>query len=185
MANTSVSVATLARLFNLTERRVQQLARDGIIPKAKRGEYDLVACVRGYITYLQQAATGRTSDVAADRNRLVKAQADKAELECRMMLREVIPVVEVEDSWARILKSFQSRILSLPMRLVQIAKATADQIAAEAAVRALLQDVLTELSTYDPERGDASADTESAESGGTAAEIDDQPVGGSVPQAQQ
>jgi phage terminase Nu1 subunit (DNA packaging protein) len=184
MATNIHSIGTIARLFNLTERRVQQLAQDGIIPKGKRGEYDLVACVRGYIAYLQQNANGRTSDVAADRNRLVKAQADRAELECRMLLREVIPVLEVEESWARILKSFQSRILSLPMRLVQIAKANADQFAAEAGVRELLQDVLTELSTYDPERGYTSADQESAESRGTSAQAEDKPVGRPVPETQ-
>ncbi len=139
--------------------------------------------MRGYIGYLQQNANGRTSDVTADRNRLVKAQADKAELECRMLLREVIPVLEVEESWARILKSFQSQILSLPMRLVQIAKAHADQFAAEAAVRALLQDVLTELS-YDTERGDTGAGKESFEDRSATAEPEDQPVGGSIPAAE-
>ena len=40
-------VAVIARFLNLTERRVQQLARDGIIPKAEKGKYDLVRCVAG------------------------------------------------------------------------------------------------------------------------------------------
>ncbi|VAW66172.1 hypothetical protein MNBD_GAMMA11-2557 [hydrothermal vent metagenome] len=31
--------ATLAHLFNLSERRVQQLAKEGVIPKAQRGKY--------------------------------------------------------------------------------------------------------------------------------------------------
>ena len=178
MASTSVSVATLAKLFNITERRVQQLARDGIIPKAKRGEYDLVACVRGYVTYLQQAANGRTGDAAVDRNRLLKAQADRAELECRMLMREVIPVLEIEESWARILKSFQSRLLALPMRLVQAAHTHSDQFAAEAAVRALLSEALSELSHYEPQREHGFIDRAGAEDCGTAAETDDQRVGG-------
>lgn len=42
-------VAVIARFLNLTERRVQQLARDGIIPKPEKGKYDLVGCVQGYI----------------------------------------------------------------------------------------------------------------------------------------
>ena len=31
-------VAVIARFLNLTERRVQQLARDGIIPKPEKGK---------------------------------------------------------------------------------------------------------------------------------------------------
>ncbi len=46
-------VAIIARFLNLTERRVQQRARDGIIPKAEKGKYDLVQCVHGYVRFLQ------------------------------------------------------------------------------------------------------------------------------------
>lgn len=178
MASNLYPIGTIARLFNLTERRVQQLAKDNIIPKAKRGEYDLVACVRGYVTYLQQAANGRTGDAAADRNRLLKAQADKAELECRMLMREVVAVLEVEESWARILKSFQSRLLAMPMRLVQAAHTHSDQFAAEAAVRALLVEVLSELSHYEPQREHGGVDRAGAEDRSPAAETNDQPVSG-------
>ena len=51
--------STLAKLFHLTERRVQQLARDGIIAKGIKGKYDLVSSVQGYVKYLQERALGR------------------------------------------------------------------------------------------------------------------------------
>ncbi len=175
--------AVIAKLLKVSERRIQQLARAGTIPKAKRGEYELVGCIHGYIDYLQQLAHGRTAEAAVDRNRLLKAQADKAELEYRMLMREVIPVIEVEEEWVRILKSLQSRLLALPMRLVQAAKSNPDQFAAEADVRALLQDELTELSTHDPQRGNTSPHASSVEGAGPAAATDDQPVGRPVSKA--
>jgi hypothetical protein len=56
-------VAVIARFLNLTERRVQQLARDGIIPKPEKGKYDLVGCVQGYIGYLITQPSGLTANI--------------------------------------------------------------------------------------------------------------------------
>lgn len=47
-------LTTIAGIFNTTEVEVQRLADDGIIPRAVNGQYDLVACVRSYITYLRE-----------------------------------------------------------------------------------------------------------------------------------
>ena len=58
MASPLYPVKTIASILNLTERRVQQLAHEGIIPKAERGKYDLIGCVRAYIKYLQERAIG-------------------------------------------------------------------------------------------------------------------------------
>ena len=56
MAVNSQPIGVIARLLDLSERRVQQLSRDGVIPKAERGQYDLVAAVRGYVAYLRDLA---------------------------------------------------------------------------------------------------------------------------------
>jgi hypothetical protein len=51
VATNAQPIAVIARLLDLSERRVQQLSRDGVIPKAERGQYDLVGAVRGYVVY--------------------------------------------------------------------------------------------------------------------------------------
>ena len=43
MATNAQPIAVIARLLDLSERRIQQLSREGVIPKAERGQYDLVA----------------------------------------------------------------------------------------------------------------------------------------------
>ena len=48
MAN-SYPVSTIAKLFGLSERRIQQLAQEGIIPKPDKNQYELIGCVRAYI----------------------------------------------------------------------------------------------------------------------------------------
>ena len=75
---TSYPVSTIAKLFGLTERRVQQLAQEGIIPKPEKNQYELVGSVRSYIDYLQQRAFGKGAvpqDTHLERARLLKAQA--------------------------------------------------------------------------------------------------------------
>ena len=43
----------IASVLLIGVRRVQQLTKDGIIPKVSRGRYDLIPAVQGYIHYLQ------------------------------------------------------------------------------------------------------------------------------------
>lgn len=55
MSATNVPCKFLAQLFGVSERRVQQLAKEGVIPKAERGEYPLLASVKSYVKSLQGA----------------------------------------------------------------------------------------------------------------------------------
>jgi phage terminase Nu1 subunit (DNA packaging protein) len=122
--STLYPAATLAKLFQLTERRVQQLAKDGIIPKAEKGRYDLAGSVRGYIRYLQERAAGRldgsyqeTTDLLQERKRLIKAQADKTESEHQKLRGELIPFTLVEETLNEVAVLFASSVDALPGRL--------------------------------------------------------------------
>lgn len=55
-SSVSISLSTLSFLLDLTERRVQQLAREGIVVRKKAGCYDLIASIQGYIRYLRTQA---------------------------------------------------------------------------------------------------------------------------------
>jgi len=116
--------STIAKLFNLTERRVQQLAKEGIIPKAERNKYDLVGSVRGYVKYLQDRALGRDdgayaeeSDIKLERKRLIKAQADKTESENQKLRGELVPFELVEDVLNEVAVLYGTGIDALPGRL--------------------------------------------------------------------
>lgn len=195
MANPRVPVTTLARLFNLTERRVQQLARDGVIPKPEKGRYDLIACVQAYIKYLQDRATGRgdiePQDTYAERARLLKAQADKTELEVKAMTGEVLPAEQVELLWSGLVASFRARLLALPVRCAQLVMSLKAYAEIEACLRAQVYEALNELSRYDPEHAEP-LDTGGPEQGDivieeggelerAAADAPDQRVGGQLP----
>ena len=80
---TSFNIVAIAKLLKLTERRVQQLAKDGIIPKSERGKYDLVSSVHGYVDFLKAKAGGEftAEEVIKNKNKLIKAKAELAEIE--------------------------------------------------------------------------------------------------------
>ena len=62
--NEKVSVDRIGELTGLTPRRVQQLAKEGVIPKASRGKYPLDESIQAYIRFLQEKVSHRdTSDI--------------------------------------------------------------------------------------------------------------------------
>ena len=58
MSTTTYPIATIAMLLMCTPRWVQHLSREGVIPKAERGHYELVPAVQGYIKYLRDRTIG-------------------------------------------------------------------------------------------------------------------------------
>src|SRR4030065_330688 len=66
MAAQTYPVAVISKLLDLTPRRVQHLANEGVIPRAEKGRYELVPAVRGYIRYLRDRAVGRDGVVIPD-----------------------------------------------------------------------------------------------------------------------
>ena len=145
-------VKTIAKLLNLTERRVQQLARDNIIPKPDKGKYDLVGCVQGYIGYLQARAFGKetnTVDMHIERGRLLKLQADKAQMELDLMRAKLISADEAEELWASLIATFRTRMLSMPTRAAHLVLHLKEFYAIEQSLRDLVCDALTELARYE------------------------------------
>ena len=57
-----VDSKTIAQLFEMTPRRVQQLTKEGVITAVKEGNanrYDLLPTIQRYIRYLTAKANGR------------------------------------------------------------------------------------------------------------------------------
>ena len=73
------STDIIAKLFDLDVRRVQQLAKEGILPAASQRPYkfDLLPTVKAYIRYLRDRANGKEAKTADT----VKAEADKLRAE--------------------------------------------------------------------------------------------------------
>lgn len=87
--------SVIANLLGISERRLQQLAVEGYVPKAERGLYPLVGSVQGYIRYLKEL--GGKQKRGNEHARLVRAQAIKVEMENARRRGELVLSAQVDD----------------------------------------------------------------------------------------
>jgi phage terminase Nu1 subunit (DNA packaging protein) len=143
--------AELADFLGLATASVRDLARNGTAIKTGRGRYDVRQSTGRYIARLRDHASkaGRpvNSDLAAEKLRLAKEQADKLELSNQAARRELLPASEVEREWSEILRHLRAAILALPSRIGQRVPALTQTDLA--AIDGEIRDLLGELSNGD------------------------------------
>ena len=106
----------IAALFGVTKARIRQLTAEGL-PKAGRNRYPLVACIRWYIDYWRGRSDGLDDLTKREKRRLLKAQADGQEIKNKVVLGELVPAAEIEESWGRIVLAIRQQMLALADRL--------------------------------------------------------------------
>jgi len=184
MASPLYPVKTIASILNLTERRVQQLAHEGIIPKAERGKYDLIGCVRAYIKYLQERAIGieeTSGDISHHRARLVKENADRAELDNAKERRTLFETREGINAVGLLFSHVKQRLTSIPTKAAPLVKGCKTLPQIRNVLQAEVSEALRELAEADPA---AYLVTQDAEVSDAAAEPDGQPVGRQLSKAE-
>ena len=154
MSSATQPIGVIARLLDLSERRVQQLSREGVIPKAERGQYDLIGSVRGYVRYLRDQAVKAQAgapDYAAERARFIRARADLAEMEAEEKRRSLIAAEQIEAAWIAVLALLRTRLLALPDRLAPQAFEQSTVGDTRNLIRAAIREVLDDLAQPDIE----------------------------------
>ncbi len=120
-----VNESDMARLVGLTANRVRTLARDGVMIRAGRGQYDVRASLLTYIEDLRSKAarmgpglksTPSNSDLNSEKLRLAKQQADKIELQNAAARTELVKTSDVERAWAAVLRDVRATLLAVPSR---------------------------------------------------------------------
>ena len=157
MSSSAQPIGVIAKLLDLSERRVQQLSREGVIPKATRGQYDLIGSVRGYVRYLRdQAAKAQAGapDYASERARFLRARADLAEMEAEQKRGSLLAAEDVETAWIAVLARLRTRLLALPDRLAPLVHAETSPAGVRDVIRGAIREALEELAESDvrPER---------------------------------
>ena len=113
------SLETISKLLMLSERRCQQLVKDGIIPKHPRGEYDLVQSVQGYVKFLRERAFGgvANTDQHAEKTRLVSAQANIAEMTDAEMRGELVRTDDIRRTIFSAARSVRNSVQTISDRI--------------------------------------------------------------------
>ena len=143
------STEIMAKLFELDPRRVQQLAKEGILPAASQRPYkfDLLPTVKAYIRYLRDRANGKEAKTA-DTVKAKIAELQLKELEGKMHRSE-----DVEALTNDLVYTARSMIMALPGRLAMDVVQAGSANEASALIRTECYKILNELAgyQYDPE----------------------------------
>lgn len=148
---TTYNTTTIAKLLKLSERRVQQLTKEGIIPRLDRNKYELVPSVHGYIDYLRHQLSAEVSadDIVKNRNRLTLATAELREMEKSKLENELIPTIEVKKTWLQYINLLKTKLLSLPNKAAP-QMVTVDNInEAKLVLKERINEALNEISNAD------------------------------------
>lgn len=150
---TEVSGTELALVLDLTRRRVEQLAQDGIISTVKRGKFNLCDSVQRYIKFLSREELNeddaklerakRTAEVTlkASKAQIAKLEAD--ELKGKMHRSEDVQAV-TED----LIYNIRSILMSLPGRLAMDAAAAQTPAEASDVIRNEIYKAMREIANY-------------------------------------
>ncbi len=112
-------IQRIADDFDLTPRMVQLLAKEGM-PKAGRGDYDEVECLRWYVRYLRQKMKMGATDTNGEpsgRERLDLANAGLKELELARELKQTLTVEIYERAHADLITPARLELLAIEARL--------------------------------------------------------------------
>lgn len=120
-ATPSYNASFYAKLFNLGERRIQQLAKDGVIPREARGKYPLIGTIQGYVTFLQTNGLNPDGDnpdsYRTNRNRLIVAQAVAQEMKNQILQHKLAPLDLLELSISKWSEQAASLLNSIPLKV--------------------------------------------------------------------
>ncbi|QQX80849.1 hypothetical protein JK628_02955 [Shewanella sp. KX20019] len=87
-----------------------------------------------------------TLDIDEERARLVAAQADKTELEVKLLKRESVKIEEVTHEWAEMIGNCRAKLLSIPTKIAPKLLGIDDISEAQQILKDAIFEALTELS---------------------------------------
>lgn len=146
----SYSLETISRLICLGPRRVHQLVKDGIIPEADKGRYDLIRTVQGYIQYLQSVSQGQGSkSLTEQRQRLAKLKADREEMELARDRGRLIDAELAMRLWGDVVVNIRARLLTVPTKLAPLTVGLKSVMEAKELLTKETHGICNELATPD------------------------------------
>lgn len=123
-AASTVTTAQLSAIIDLTEARIGQLVKEGILKRAcggdgkeLRGRFHLFESIRAYIEYLRvrrEVAEVSESELQAEKLRKLRVQCDIEELKLGELRAELHRTEHVERIVGDMVTAFRTKVLSMP-----------------------------------------------------------------------
>jgi phage terminase Nu1 subunit (DNA packaging protein) len=156
----TVSTTQLARLLLLSERRIQQLVRAGVLKhsvdedtgRELRGRFRFVASLHGYLSYVRNELGSddvTETQFLAARSRRMVALAEHEELRLKQLKGELHRSEDIEFVIIQIFTAIKNKLLAIPSRTARllIGKTVLGEIVST--LQTEIEFALSELTTVD------------------------------------
>lgn len=152
----TVSVGVMANMFSLSERRIRQMAEEGIIVRSAKGRYKLVESLKNYILALKLAAEGFNmdnpdGDINIDEEKALHERVKRhiSEMKLQVMKGELHKAEDVERVMMDMLASFKTRVLNIPSKVAPVLENRDAAYIKDHLTKEVIE-VLNELKDYNP-----------------------------------
>lgn len=151
-----VSELELADYLGLTDRRVRQMAQEGLVVKVSKGKYDLKESVQRYIASIKSKETPQTQSleklkVAKEYEVMTheKLKKRKTELIVEQMEKKLHSAEDVESVWNTMIFSAKSKLTAIPTKIAPMIVGIEDTKEVQAILKREINDCLNDISKYD------------------------------------
>jgi len=105
-------------IFGITDRRYRQMADEDIVPRVEKGKIDFVSATKALIDYYRRLSEGQGSfSLTDERTRLTRINADRKELDLKIVQGELIHVDIAMQQWGQVVMTIRSKLLAIPTKL--------------------------------------------------------------------
>lgn len=153
----TVNSATLEKIIGVSDRRIRQLAEEGIIIRAAKGRYKLMDSILNFILKLKveiemKGGTSPDGEIDLEEERALheKVKRHISELKLQTMKGELHKSEDVEHVMTDMLVSIKTKLLSMPTKLAPILVSRNDIDFVRSTINREVLDTLNELKDYNP-----------------------------------
>lgn len=155
------TIVQVAQALDLSTKMVNDLIARGTITKKPRGQYDLEEAVKEYVRHIREVAAGRLRagdlDLAEERARLAKEQADAKEMENSIARGDLVMIDDVADQFGKQLTAVRTRLLAIPVKAAPLLIGMDRPVEIQDILERLMEEALNELVGYNPQTTDEDA----------------------------
>lgn len=146
-----VSEHELAEYLTLSDRRIRQLFKEGIVFKSKPGKYDLKASVKSYINYTKQGQDVEKLKTAKEAESLMheRLKKRKTELQVLQIEKKLHAQEDVEYFWNTMVMAAKSRITAIPVKVAPMLVGIEDRKEIQSILKREIGTALNEIADYD------------------------------------
>ncbi len=153
----TVSGTVMAKVLNVTDRRIRQFAEEGLIDKAVRGKYVLLSSVQKYIAFIKTnkdvEGLGENKELNYEdehaKHEMVKRQI--AEIQLAKIKGEIHEADDVKHVMEHMLSNFRSKLMNIPVKLAPVLIARDNINLIQTLISKEIVEALEELCDYNPE----------------------------------